>query len=170
MPGGAVVFTSDSFRARTEFHGAQMGLRGEVRRDMFTVSAYAKGGLGANIQTLRVSGTTQVPGIGVASGGLRALPTNIGRDTKTDFSMIGDTGIELGCQVTKNVSLRVGYNLLWWSDVLRPGSVISPQVTLSQVPIDPTFNAGAAATRPVTNFRSSDFLAHGLVVGVLVDW
>ena len=170
LPGGAVVFTSDSFRARTEFHGAHMGLRGEVRRDMFTVTAFGKGGAGVNIQTLRVNGTTQVPGTGVAAGGVRALPTNIGRDTNTDFSLTGETGLELGFQVTKNVSLRVGYNLLWWSDVLRPGSVISPQVTLSQVPIDPTFNAGAAATRPVTAFRSSDFLAHGLVVGVLVDW
>ncbi len=170
LPGGAVVFTTDSFRARTEFHGAQIGLRGEVRRDMFTVTAYGKGGAGINLQTLRVDGNTRVPGIGTALGGVRALTTNFGRDTNTDFSLTGETGIELGFQMTKHLSLRVGYNLLWWSDVLRPGSVISPLVTLSQVPIDPTFNAGAAATRPVTAFRSSDFLAHGLVVGAVVDW
>ena len=170
LPGGAVVLTSDSFRARTEFHGAQIGLRGEVRRDMFTVTAFAKGGAGANVQTLRVDGSTRVPGVGATGGGLRALPTNLGRDTNTEFSLTGDTGLELGFQVTKHVSLRVGYNLLWWSDVLRPGAVISPLVTLSQVPIDPTFSAGAAATRPVTVFRTSDFLAHGLVVGAVIDW
>ncbi len=169
LPAGAVVFTTDSFRARTDFHGAQIGSRLEVRRDMFTITAYGKGGVGANIQTLRVDGNTTANGT-VAAGGVRALPTNIGRDTDSRFSLTGDVGIELGLQVTKNVSLRVGYNALWWSDVLRPGNAISPLATLSQVPIDPTFNANALATRPVQTFRSSDFLAHGLVVGAVIDW
>src|SRR5205807_8799622 len=31
-----------------------------------------------------------------------SLPGNFGRDTNTDFSMFGETGIELGLQVTKN--------------------------------------------------------------------
>jgi hypothetical protein len=173
LPPGATVFTSDAVRARTEFHGAQFGARLEARRSMFTVTGYAKGGLGANIQTLRAEGTTTVVGAGptrTVVGGLRVFPTNFGRDTNTDFAGFADCGLELGLQVTKNVSLRVGYNALWWSDVLRPGNVIGPVATLAQVPIDPTFNAAVRATQPTTAFRSSDFWAHGLVVGMMIDW
>jgi hypothetical protein len=173
LPAGVTVFTRDVFRGRTEFHGAQVGGRVEWRRDMFTVTAFGKGGAGINVQTLNVDGSTTATGLGItrtAAGGVRALRTNIGRETNTDFSLIGETGIELGFQVTKNVSLRVGYNLLFWSDVLRPGNVIDPVMSFNQVPIDPSFGAAGAATRPATVFRSSDFLAHGLVVGVLFDY
>jgi hypothetical protein len=175
LPAGVAVLTRDSFRARTEFHGAQLGGRVEWRRNMFTVTAFGKGGAGASVQTLRVEGATTATGPGaprVAAGGVRALPTNIGRDTNTDFSLLGETGIELGFQMTKHVSLRVGYNFLFWSDVLRPGSVVDSTVNLAQVPLSPTFAAGplAGAARPATVFRSSDFSAHGLTLGVLVDY
>jgi hypothetical protein len=121
LPAGAIITTRDSFRARTDFNGAQIGARMEARRGMFTVTAFGKGGAGVNIQTLRVEGTTQV-GNSTAYGGIRGLPSNIGRDTNTDFSMIGEVGLEVGFQVTKNVALRAGYNMLWWSDVLRDQS------------------------------------------------
>ena len=173
VPAGVAVTTIDSFRARTEFHGGQFGARVEGRRGMVTATGFGKLGFGANIQTLRVEGQTQVNGFGItrtAFGGVRALPTNFGRDTNTDFSFLSETGLEVGLQVTKNLSVRVGYNLLFWSDVLRPASVIEPVLSRTQVPVDQMFNAAVPATRPVTVFRSSDFLAHGLVVGVLVEW
>jgi len=74
LPTGTTVFTRDSFRARTDFQGAQIGARLEVRRSLFTVTAYGKGGVGANIQTLRVDGSTTATGpagTNTAFGGLR---------------------------------------------------------------------------------------------------
>ena len=173
LPQGVTVFTRDSFRGRTEFHGGQIGARVAARYERFTLTAFTKGGVGANQQILRVDGTTTATGFGItrtAPGGIRALPGNIGRDTNTDFSMLGETGLELGLLVTKHVSLRVGYNALFWSDVLRPGNVIDPVVNFSQVPIDPTFGQAGGPRRPVNQFRSSDFLAHGIVVGVQFDY
>ncbi len=173
LPAGVVVNTSDAFRACNEFIGGQVGARGEYHHDMFTVSSFGKFGLGATLQTLRVEGNTVASGFGInrtALGGVRALRSNIGRNTNTDFSIIAETGIEVGMQVTKFMSVRVGYNMLFWSDVQRPGNATDPVVAFSQVPIDPTFNPAVAATRPATRFRSSDFLAHGLVVGVVLDW
>jgi hypothetical protein len=174
LPAGVTVFTTDTFRACTEFHGAQIGGRVEARRDMFTLTLFGKGGAGINLQTLRVDGSSVATGFGVtrtAFGGVRALPSNFGRDTNTDFSLIGETGLEVGLQATKNLSVRVGYNLLFWSDVLRPASVIDPVLSRSQVPIDSTFGAPLTApARPITVFRSSDLLAHGIVVGVVVDY
>ena len=173
LPLGVTVFTRDAFRARTAFHGAQVGGRVSYTRDRFTLTVFGKGGAGANIQTLRVEGNTTATGLGttrVANGGVRGLPSNIGRATNTDFSLIGETGIELGVRVTGGLSLRVGYNLLFWSDVLRPGNAIDPVVSFNQVPIDPTFGAAGPSPRPANMFRSSDFLAHGLVVGALFEY
>jgi hypothetical protein len=174
VPAGASVLTFDSFRTRTEFHGAQIGARVEYRRDMFTITAFGKGGAGATIQTLRVAGRTTLLGAdgsrSVLPGGVRALPSNIGRDTNTDFALLGETGLEIGLQLTKRASLRVGYNLLYVTDVLRPANVISPVLSLGQVPVDPSFGTGTGPARPVTTFRSSDFLAHGLTVGAVFDW
>jgi hypothetical protein len=173
LPAGTTVLTTDSFRAGNEFHGAQLGARVEARRDMFTLVVFGKGGAGVNLQTLRVDGNTRVTGFGfdrTAFGGVLALPSNFGYDTNTDFSLVGETGVEFGLQVTKNLALRVGYNLLFWSDVLRPGNVIDPVVNLTQVPTSRSFGTVGGPARPVTVFRSSDFLAHGLVVGVTLDW
>ncbi len=172
LPQGVTVLTTDAFRGRTEFHGAQIGARVEMRYDWFTATAFGKTGAGVNLQVLRVGGNTQATGFGVtqiANGGVRALVSNSGRDTNTEFSMINETGLELGFQVTRKVSLRVGYNVLFWSELQRPGNVIDPVVNFAQVPIDPTFNP-AARGRPVNALRSSDFLAHGLVVGVVLDY
>ena len=86
LPPGVAVFTRDSFRANTQFHGAQVGARMEWRRDMFTITAFGKGGAGINLQTLRVDGSTTATGLGVTRtvfGGVRALPGNFGRDTNT---------------------------------------------------------------------------------------
>ncbi|HEY1187335.1 MAG TPA: BBP7 family outer membrane beta-barrel protein, partial [Gemmata sp.] len=40
LPQGVTVLTWDSFRGTTEFHGGQIGGRLEVRRDMFTLTAF----------------------------------------------------------------------------------------------------------------------------------
>jgi hypothetical protein len=172
LPLSATVFTADSFRTNTQFHGGQLGLRLEARRGMFLVSGYEKFGVGANIETLRTAGLTTAAGPGgtqTALGGLRALPGNIGKDTHDEFSMMNEAGVEVGLQVTKGMSVRVGYSLLWWSNVLRPAGGISPVVPLAQVPIDPSYTAGAVA-RQAAPFRTSDFLAQGLVVGAMFEW
>jgi hypothetical protein len=172
LPLSGAIFTADSFRANTQFHGGQFGAQLEVRRGMFLVRAYDKYGLGANIQTLRANGQTTATGFGdprTVAGGLFALPGNVGVHRHTEFSMMNEGGVEAGLQVTSGLSIRVGYNLLWWSNVLRPTGGVSPVVPLAQVPISPTFTPAAAAPQPFA-FRTSDFLAHGLVVGAMFEW
>ena len=174
LPIGTTVFTTDSFRTNTQFHGVQMGSRAQYRRDIFTLTAFGKYGLGVNLETLNTTGITTASGPGgsqTAVGGVRVLPSNLSATTHNQFSMMGETGIELGVQLTNHINIRVGYNLLWWSSVLRPGSVVSPAVTRSQVPIDPTYSPTPVANAlPMTAFHSSDFLAHGLTVGAVFGW
>lgn len=174
LPNGTTVFTTDTFKANTQFHGAQMGGRLQFRRDMFTITTFGKYGLGINLETLNTYGATTANGPGgiqTVPGGVRVLPSNLSASTHDQFSMMGEAGIELGLQLTSHINIRVGYNLLWWSSVLRPGSVASPVVTRSQVPIDPTFSTTPVANAlPTTAFHTSDFLAHGLSVGAVFGW
>ncbi|MFM8270827.1 MAG: BBP7 family outer membrane beta-barrel protein [Gemmata sp.] len=173
LPPGVTVSTSDSFRGRTEFHGAIIGAQAAGFHNNLSLTAFAKVGAGINLQVMRVDGSTTATGPGATQttfGGVRALPSNFGRDTNTDFSMVGEFGIELAYHLTRRISVRGGYNLLFWSDVLRPGNAIDPVVNFTQVPIDPTFGQSGGAARPVNVFRSSDFLAQGLVVGLQLDY
>jgi hypothetical protein len=174
VPRSGTLFTADSFRTRNEFHGGQLGARLEVRRDMFTFGVSQKFGIGSNTQILLTEGKTMATVLDVsrvAPGGVRVLPSNAGRDTNDDFSFIADTRIEVGVQLTKCFSVRAGYNLLFWSDVLRPANVVSPVLTLSQVPVDPSFSSTPVPNaRPVNVFRSSDFLAQGLSVAAVLEW
>jgi hypothetical protein len=173
VPPGVTVSTSDSFRARTDFHGLELGTRLEARYGVFTIAAFAKGGLGANVETLRIDGETQATGFGITkttAGGVYALPSNLGRAVHTTFAGMGEFGTELGVKVTDHLTLRVGYDLLYWTKVLRPGNAVDSVANLAQVPIDPSYNPAALGPRPIPMFRTSDLLANGLVLGVSIDW
>jgi hypothetical protein len=173
LPAGVLLSTTDLFRANTQFHGGEIGARLEARSGLFTFTAFTKNALGANIETLRIDGQTQASGFGVTQstvGGVRALPSNFGRAVNTEFSWMSELGTDLGVNVTKHVSFHVGYNMLYWTRVLRPGSAIDPVINPAQVPIDPTYNPSALGPRPLPAFHTSDVLAHGLVVGIVVGW
>jgi hypothetical protein len=173
VPPEVVLVTTDSFRADTQFHGMQFGGRVEGRSGLITFTASGKAGIGANIETLRTDGVSQASGFGITKttlGGVRVLPSNFGRSVNTEFAFMSELGADLGLQVTRHVSVHVGYNMLYWTNVLRPGNAIDPVVNRAQVPIDPTYNPAALGPRPTPVFHTSELLAHGLVVGVVVDW
>jgi hypothetical protein len=173
LPLGVTTVTSDTFRANTQFYGGEIGGRFVVQHSIFTLTTFIKGGFGANVETVRVDGSTEASGFGITKttgGGVRALPSNFGHFTNTEFSALTDFGAELGVQVTSCLRVRVGYNLLYWSNVIRPGNTIDPVINNAQVPIDPAFNPGANGPHPVVTFHHSDLLAHGLVVGLTLGW
>jgi hypothetical protein len=173
LPVGTTVFTTDTFRANTQFHGGLVGTRVEAHTGAFTFDTYVKGAIGANIETLNIGGNTQATGFGVTQttvGGLRALPSNYGREVNTDLSGLTEFGVDLGVKVCSHVSLHVGYNLLYWTNVLRPGNAIDPVANVAQIPIDPTYNPNVLGSRPIAAMHSSDLLANGLTVGIEIGW
>lgn len=87
-----------------------------------------------------------------------------------------EVGFTLGYQVCSWCRATVGYNFLYWSNVIRPGGVIDRGVNATYQPfspISPTFTqngvvAGVPA-RPAV-FNGSDFWAQGLTLGLEFRW
>ncbi len=148
--------TTDAIKTRNNFIGPQIGARLDYRWDeRWSTTGEARLALGANIETLSVSGSnvstvtaTTSPtsnillagipltiGTGAApttttttssSGtGVLANPANSGNRTRTVFAFIPGGNFKLNYDVLPNfLTLSLGYNVFWISDVLRASNQI----------------------------------------------
>jgi hypothetical protein len=70
--------------------------------------------------------------------------------------------------VTPGFRAYVGYNYLFWSNVLRPGEQIDRTVDLTFVPNAPRVPFGQ--NRPLPTFKQADLWAQGLQFGLEARW
>ena len=88
--------------------------------------------LGVTHQTLDIDGTQQRtrPGEGTETfrGGLLAAGPNLGHFTDNRFSVVPEGTLNVGYRVTPGVKVYLGYNFLYWSNVIRPGDQIDRTV------------------------------------------
>jgi hypothetical protein len=134
-----LVAANDFFGTRNEFHGAQGGFVAELRAAALTAQVEAGLGMGATTQSALVEGPT------LGSAGIHHHAT---------FSVVPQFGLRLGWQVLPAVRLSVGYNVLWWTGVVRPGD-------------HPGLATNPLAAAPLA-FKDSTVWVQGLVVGVEV--
>jgi hypothetical protein len=64
----------------------------------------------------------------------------------------------------------VGYTFLYWSQVVRPGNQIDTTVNTTQVPTHPEFGPLTGPAQPMVPFRTTDFWAQGISLGVEVTF
>lgn len=176
---GFTTAVVDSFHTRNTFYGAQGGIRTALPIRCFTLELKGDVGAGVNYQILSVMGSSTLysppaaapfltPAPQTAGGGIQAVASNSGRFTRQRFSVLGDFGVALELPVFEWLSLSVGYDLIAWSNVVRPGSQLSRYVDTRQVPTDVNFTAAAAAaaTTPPPTFNESTFYAQGLTISL----
>ena len=163
---------TDRFATSNQFYGGQVGAEGRWIRGRFTLDGKAKIALGVTQQSLDVSGT-QVFLRGVnpdpRPGGALALPSNIGHFTRSRVAVIPEVGATIGYYATDWMRVSVGYNFLYWSDVVRPGDQIDRNINTNQVP---NFGVTPFNTNPPPQrlFRSTDYWAQGLTFGVELNY
>ena len=162
---GTMFIVDDSFRATNEFNGGELGLVAQWFRGRWSLELLAKMALGNNHQVVIIDGSTAitVPGQPTANhvGGLLALQTNIGRHVRNDFVVIPQFGLELGYQLNDCLRLTVGYDFLYWANVVRAGDQIDRRVdTRNMPPPDP-----GATQYPAFAFNGSDFWAQAFTAG-----
>jgi hypothetical protein len=154
---GMAFHVRDSFSTRNHFYGGQVGARGELCLDRLSLELLGKIALGVSQESVDIKGATQiaVPGAPVQnySGGLLALPTNIGSRTRDRFAVVPECGVTVGYQLTRHLRATVGYTFLYWSDVVRPGSQASRVLNTTQLPA----NALQGPALPVFHFEGTDF-------------
>jgi len=171
LPGGPLAgsleLIQDRFQTQNTFYGGQVGLVGEVRSGPWSLNMMGKLGLGVTQQTVDISGSTQFFSPGSPpqffNQGFYAGLTNSGRFTRNVFSVVPEIGLNIGYQVTEHLRLFAGYNFLYWSNVVRPGSQINLMV-------NPTMIAGAGPgvgpAQPTFAFNSSSFWVQGVTFGI----
>ena len=105
----------------------------------------------------------------VTQGGIYAQPSNSGRFFRNVFSFVPEGELTLQYHFLPNWTAKIGYNLLYWSEVVRPGDQFDRRLDRRGVPSDPSYQATPpiAATAPYS-FVSTSFWAQGLTFGV--EW
>jgi hypothetical protein len=160
----------DRFATHNQFYGGQIGVDGHYLYGPWSVDVRAKLGLGATEQTLDINGGQRFVGpdgtVGIFKGGLLALPSNIGHFSQARFSVVPEVGVTLGYQLTPRLRGFVGYNFLYWSNVIRPGDQIDTRLNVTNIPNFPTNSPPSNINRPLPLFHQSDVWAQGMLLGV----
>jgi hypothetical protein len=124
--------------------------------------------LGASHQVVNIQGSTTETGTGSANpgtfpGGFFAQSTNVGRRTDDQFGVIPQLQVQFGYQVTSWLRAFVGYDFLYWNQVVRPGSQIDRRVNATQQLFLGESLIGTPLPAPL--FDRTDFWVQGVSFG-----
>ncbi|MDX1944435.1 MAG: BBP7 family outer membrane beta-barrel protein [Pirellulaceae bacterium] len=164
--GNTQIDLQDRFIAHNEFHGGMIGLRGQMARGAWAFDVLGKVGIGISRQTVNIDGSVFVNGVQQPSGGLLALPTNIGEYDRGKFIFIPEFTANLKYYATPNLSFHVGYSILMWSNVVLSADQIDLGVNPSQ------FITGnlVGPARPTFDFQDTTYWMQGINFGMNFDF
>ena len=161
----------DSFKTENSFLGGEIGLRAQRNKGIYSMDLGLNLGIGATRQELDVSGLTTITtpaGVRTSTpGGFLAQSTNSGSWDETKFSLVPSLEFKLGMEAGHGWRVAVGYDFMYWTNVLRASeqidTVIHPGLFPAAVP-------GNAATRPGVVLNESDYFAHGISLSIERRW
>jgi len=157
---------NDRFRTFNQFNGFDMGISYERCRGPWSVDLLAKLALGNTRQRVDINGSTVINGGAAQVGGLLAQESNIGSYSRDQFTILPELGGRVGYQLTHNLKLKLGYTLIFWSNVVRPGDQIDLGVNPNQLPP----GIGNVPARPEFVFRDTDYWVQGITFGGEFQW
>jgi hypothetical protein len=168
VPLGTQLGVVDQFRTTNDFNGVDLGLTGEFRRGPFSLEWLAKVAVGPNHGGVDISGATTVivPGFAAQTspGGLLALSSNSGDFHRDRVSVVPEVGVKLGYQVTSNLRATVGYDFLYWTNVVRPGGQIDTAINPNLLP--PPLLPLVGPNRPTPLLGTTDVWVQGISFGL----
>jgi hypothetical protein len=133
---------------------------------------HGKVALGTTREQVTINGVSLLDQVGVSRsqtlrGGLYALDSNIGDRSRHTFAVVPEGNVNLTFEITSQLKLTVGYTFLYWSSVARPGDQIDRGVNRTDLPTSQSYDpAIGGPQRPAVIFRSTDFWAQGINVGL----
>jgi hypothetical protein len=177
VPAGFIEDVLDVFRTRNSFDGGQIGLRGVVTVDRFSVFSDIKLAMGNTYHTLTIDGkSTLVEPVmnrpqQTLRGGILAPLSNNGITSKNEFSVVPEANVSLSYQIGPHIRLFGGCSILYWSSVARPGDYINNIIDARGTPFSSLYNpkiAGLTPRLPPITLR--DFWAEGVFVGIEIGF
>lgn len=179
----ATVTVNDRFRTRNQFFGGFMGFRTEYRFGPAFLGLTARVGIGNNSQTVNVDGSSavNVPGVAPLPGGVLTAyspqagqPGNIpqfsGQSDANQFAVLSEVGATGGVQFARWGRLLVGYDFLYLNNVVRPGLQVDQVVNGRLLPISNTYQGVSGVASPRATGTQGDFYAHGVRIGLEVQY
>lgn len=164
--GDTQIDLQDRFICHNEFHGGMIGLRGQMARGAWAIDALGKVAIGVGRQQVTIDGSVFVNGVQQPSGGLLALPTNIGQYERDRLVLIPEFTTNLKYYATPNLSFHVGYSVLFWSNVVLSAQQIDLGVNPSQL-ISGNLIGPA---RPSFDFNDETYWMQGINFGMNWDF
>jgi hypothetical protein len=168
-PGNAIG-SVDSFSTRNQFYGGQLGLRATYTAGRWFAEVDAKAALGDTLRTIDVTGNSSLTmtngAVLTAPGGLFAGPSRVGTFTSNTFGVIPEGEFKLGYQFTQRISAFVGYNFLYWNDVVRPGNQVNRNINTNEIATSFNYNPAIVVPREPQSFNGSAFWAQGVNFGL----
>jgi hypothetical protein len=162
---GATITALDRYQTYNRFYGAQVGSRIEGNFGRLSLAFAGKIAFGVNDMILQVDGQTTRSDIATLyPAGVLANTANIGRYHESHYAFVPEGSLSVGWWFTPHLRFQVGYNVLYISDVIRPGSQITSTINPAAVPVDQTFGA-VPVTRTSPQFLRTDFWAEGITFG-----
>lgn len=167
-PVGTAFALTDAYKTRTQFHGADFGLAAHLTQGKYFVDVIGKVAFGCNVREVTSGGSTRIAVPTLApetfSGGLYTAGPPA-RATDQVFAVVPELRLNVGCQLTDCVRAFVGYSVLGWTNVVRPGDQIDQGVNPALlapplVPVPPR----------AVPLQDSQLWLHGFSVGVAVQF
>lgn len=178
----------DHFSTKNTFLGGELGFDWGIERNRWSLELLSKIALGSTRQQVSINGYTDVTDVGDPTqrfvGGLLTQDNNqdpdsdelyvgnIGDYDRNRFSMIPELNLTVGYQLTQRCKLRVGYTLMYWTNVVRPGDQIDREINTTQVP---GYDYGPDTilyipSRPKFAWNETNVLIQGLNTGIEYNW
>ncbi len=161
---GTTFASNDSFTATNNFNGAMIGVMATNCGTCWSLVTSGRLGIGGTWERVVIDGqstATQNDQSTTSPGGLLAMPTNIGNYKRTAFSVVPEVELKVGYNWTPRLKFTIGYDLIYWSRVARPGSQIDTFVNTSQASGQPLVGTPG----PLFPFRETDLWVQGLSIG-----
>jgi hypothetical protein len=160
---GTARTVGEVFNTTNEFNGAEFGASAQWQGCLWSLELLMKVAVGNTASRTRIDGRTFLTGnTSNMLGGVLALPSNIGRYERNEFSMVPELGITLCRNLGCRMRATVGYTLIYWSKVMRAGEQADLNLNTSQIP--PGQLVGSP--EPRFSLATNDFWLQGLNVGL----
>jgi hypothetical protein len=175
FPPPAVTSSLDNFTTHNHFYGANIGGRLDYKTNNWLFGVALRVGLGDVREEVDVKGFSSlfvgpVGPVSTVPTGFLAGPNNSGRFTEDTFGVVPQVDLKVGYQFNSHLSAYVGYMFLYWSDVVRPGSQIDPNVNPNKVPTFVDLGQPGGTQNPLPQFSHSEYWIQGVSFGVEVKF
>lgn len=157
----------DQFSTSNRFHGGEIGMRWQEQYRRCSLELLGKLAFGSNQQTVQINGrTVATDGTDVVDepGGLLAQTSNIGTYSRNRFALIPEIGATVGYAFRPNWRATLGYSLIYWDRVVRPGDQIDTSVNPNLLP--PAVNTPTEPLRPEFRWQENGFWTQGISFGL----